>query len=228
MVKTVLLDLDDTIFDFKACDREALSAALTKCGLPFSAADITDYNRINDSMWKLLEKGEIKREELRTRRFELFLSRYKTPLEASAFADLYMQMLSQTDVLIDGARELLEYLSQNYRLYAVTNGYVQTQSGRIERADIGKYFNDIFISQIVGAPKPQKAFFDYCAAHIPGFSLDNTVLIGDSPTSDISGGNEYGIFTIRYNPARLPNPHDILPQREVFALSELPDLLKTL
>ena len=228
MINTVLLDLDDTIFDFKACEKQALSAALKECGLLFSSIDISDYSKINDLMWKLLEKGEIKREELRTRRFEVFLKRYDVHPEASTFADVYMEKLAETDVLIDGARELLAYLSKNYRLYAVTNGYVQTQSGRIERADIGKYFNDIFISQIVGAPKPQKAFFDYCAAHIPGFSLDNTVLIGDSPTSDISGGNEYGIFTIRYNPARLPNPHDILPQREVFALSELPDLLKTL
>ena len=228
MVKTVLLDLDDTIFDFKACEREALSAALTKCGLPFSAADITDYSRINDSMWKLLEKGEIKREELRTRRFELFLSRYKTPWEASAFADLYMQMLSQTDVLIDGARELLEYLSAHYDLYAVTNGYVQTQSGRIRQADIGKYFKEIFISQLAGAPKPQKEFFDYCVSHIPAFSPADTVLIGDSPTSDISGGNEYGIFTIRYNPGRLQNPPDKLPKREVYSLSEIPELLRSL
>ena len=228
MVKTVLLDLDDTIFDFKACERQALSAALTRCGLSFSAADIADYSKINDSMWKLLEKGEIKREELRTRRFELFLSRYKKPLDASAFADLYMQMLSKTDVLIDGARDLLEYLSAHYDLYAVTNGYVQTQSGRIRQANIGKYFKEIFISQLVGAPKPQKEFFDYCARHISSFSLETTVLIGDSPTSDISGGNEYGIFTIRYNPAGLENPPDKFPKREVRSLSELPELLRSL
>ncbi len=228
MVKTVLLDLDDTIFDFKACEKNALSAALTRCGLPFSAADIADYSKINDSMWKLLEKGEIKREELRTRRFELFLSRYDKSFDAAAFADLYMQMLSETDVLIDGARELLEHLSAHYALYAVTNGYFQTQMGRIRHADIGKYFKEIFISQVAGAPKPQKKFFDYCVARIPGFSLETTVLIGDSPTSDISGGNEYGIFTIRYNPGRLENPPDKLPQREVYSLSELPELLRLL
>ena len=228
MIDTVLLDLDDTIFDFKACERKALSAALTKCGLVFSAEDVADYSKINDLMWKLLEKGEIKREELRTRRFEVFLSRYETNVTPSEFADLYMQMLSETDVLIDGARELLECLSKNYRLYAVTNGYVQTQSGRISRADIGKYFKEIFISQNVGAPKPKKEFFDYCAAHIPSFSLESTVLIGDSPTSDVSGGNEYGIFTIRYNPARLENPPDKTPKREVYALSEIPELLLSL
>ena len=228
MIKTVLLDLDDTIFDFKACERQALSAALTKRGLSFCDDDIKDYSKINDKMWKLLEKGEIKREELRTRRFSEFLSRYKTPVDPSAFADLYMQMLAQTNVLIEGARPLLEYLSAHYDLYAVTNGYVQTQSGRINRADIGKYFKEIFISQIVGAPKPKKEFFDYCAAHIPAFSLADTVLIGDSPTSDISGGNAYGIFTIRYNPGRLENPPDVLPKREVYSLSELPALLRSL
>ena len=228
MVKTVLLDLDDTIFDFKACEKQALSAVLLKLGLPFDDDDISDYSKINDSMWKMLEKGEITRGELRTRRFLVFLARYGNPVDPSVFADLYMEMLAQTDALIDGARELLEYLSENYRLYAVTNGYVQTQMGRIRKADIGKYFKDIFISQNVGAPKPQKAFFDYCAAHIPDFSVENTVLIGDSPTSDISGGNEYGVFTIRYNPKKEQNPADKQPKGEVYSLKNVPDLLLSL
>lgn len=228
MVKTILIDLDDTIFDFKACEKQALSAVLVKLGLPFDDRDIADYSKINDSMWKLLEKGEITREELRTRRFLLFLERYGNPVDPAVFADLYMEMLSQTDVLLDGARELLEYLSENYRLYAVTNGYVKTQTGRIRKADIGKYFKDIFISQNVGAPKPQKKFFDYCAAHIPAFSIESTVLIGDSPTSDISGGNEYGIFTIRYNPKKEANPVDKQPKKEVYSLKDIPDLLLSL
>ena len=194
----------------------------------FDDRDIADYSKINDSMWKLLEKGEITREELRTRRFLLFLERYGNPVDPAVFADLYMEMLSQTDVLLDGARELLEYLSENYRLYAVTNGYVKTQTGRIRKADIGKYFKDIFISQNVGAPKPQKKFFDYCAAHIPAFSIESTVLIGDSPTSDISGGNEYGIFTIRYNPKKEANPVDKQPKKEVYSLKDIPNLLLSL
>ena len=228
MIKTIFLDLDDTIFDFKACERQALSASLESCSLSFIDADLSDYSLINDQMWRALERGEITRDALRVKRFELFLQRFPEKVDPSHFADLYMEMLAATNVLIDGARALLEYLSIHYDLYAVTNGYECTQRGRIESADIAKYFKEIFISQVVGAVKPQKEFFDRCIAHIKDFSLANTVLIGDSPTSDIAGGNAYGIFTIRYNPLRLPNPANAIPCREVASLAEIPTLLCSL
>ena len=228
MIKTILLDLDDTIFDFKACEREALSDALRSFDLAFKTEDLDDYSRINEGMWKCFERGEITREELRTKRFNVFLSRYPSPPDAALFADRYMQSLSETKDLIDGAKDLLAVLSEKYDLYAVTNGYERTQMGRIRASGIGVYFKEIFISENVGAAKPKKEYFDYCAAHIKGFSIKETVLIGDSPTSDIRGGNAYGLFTIRYNPAALPNPSDAIPNREVRSLSELPSLLPEL
>ena len=228
MIKNVFLDLDDTIFDFKACEKQGLSAALRSFSLPYQESDISAYSEINDRMWKLLEKGEITRDELMTRRFRLFLERYPDPPTPEVFAEKYMQELSRTSALIDGAKEVLGILSDRYDLYAVTNGYERTQRGRIESSGIGTYFRQIFISQLVGAVKPKKEFFDYCAAHIDGFRLSETVLIGDSPTSDIAGGNAYGLFTIRYNPAKLPDPEGILPNKTVSSLYEIPILLASL
>ena len=195
MLKNVLLDLDDTIFDFKACERKALSFNLDSFGIVYASDDLSDYSCINDKMWKLFEKGEITRDALMTRRFEIFLSRFTNPPSAEVFADGYMQALSQTAVLIEGAEDVLRLLSEKYDLYAVTNGYVRTQVGRIRISGIGRYFKEVFISERVGAVKPKKEFFDYCAKHIPDFSLKESVLIGDSPTSDIRGGKAYGLFT---------------------------------
>ncbi len=228
MIKTIFLDLDDTIFDFKACEKQALSAALASKGLVFTEADLSSYSKINDDMWKALERGEITREVLRVKRFEVFLSRFSTPVAPESFANIYMDALAKTNVLIKGARELLSYLSEHYELYAVTNGYEYTQNGRIKSADIGKYFKRIFISQCVGTVKPKKEFFDYCASAILGFDVKATVLIGDSPTSDILGGNAYGLTTIRYNPMHLPNPENAIPEREVYSLDEIPPLLASL
>lgn len=228
MIKTVLLDLDDTIFDFKACERQALAVALSSFSILYEDADLSDYSRINDAMWKLLEKGEITREELKTKRFRIFLSRYLDPPSPEEFAERYMEKLSWTSALEPGARELLEELSRSYSLYAVTNGYEQTQNGRLRSAGIGSYFKEIFISQRIGAVKPKKEFFDYCVSRIPDFSLAESVLIGDSLTSDIAGGNAYGLFTIRYNPLGGSDHPEILPDREVASLAEIPSLLKTL
>lgn len=228
MIRTILLDLDDTIFDFKACERQALSCALDFFHLSYTDDDLADYSRINDGMWKMLERGEIKREDLKTRRFSLFLSRYADPPSAEDFAEKYMQMLSRTSTLEPHAREVLSALSSKYAVYAVTNGYEFTQRGRIASAEIGGYFRNIFISQEVGAVKPKKEFFDYCVAHIPDFHLAETVLIGDSLTSDIAGGNAYGLFTIRYNPSGKKDESTVIPDREVSSLTELIPLLESL
>jgi len=228
MIKTILFDLDDTLFDFKECEREALSEALTSFDISFSREDISDYSLINDRMWKMLERGEITRETLRVKRFEVFLSRYPSSPSALAFAERYMEALSRTSALISGARELLEALRNDYALYAVTNGYELTQMGRLKSADLGKYFLGVFISQCIGFVKPKREFFDYCASHIPDFDLESTVLVGDSLTSDISGGKEYGLLTVRYNPKGDSGDPSIRPDYEIHTLDELPALLKKL
>ena len=227
MIKTVLIDLDDTIFDFKSCEKLALSRALERFSIAYDDDMLLRYSVINDGMWKKLEKGEITREVLRVRRFEMFLHEYGVfGISADAFADAYMAELMNTGVLLPGAEKLLAQLSARYDLYAVTNGYLDTQMGRIRTAGIGKYFREIFISQIVGYVKPSKGFFDHCKEKI-GFDVSETVLIGDSLTSDIRGGAEYGIYTIWFNPHG--RTADLVsPDAEVSSLEEIPRLLLSL
>ena len=227
MITTVLLDLDDTIFDFKCCERQALSGTLESFSVSYNDTFLQEYNTINDSMWKKLEKGEITRDELIVRRFELFFDKCGiVGIDAPVFARAYMEKLAQTGALLPDAEDLLTWLSKNYALYAVTNGLLETQLGRIRTAGIAKYFDDIFISQNVGYVKPSVKFFDYCKEKT-GFTLSETVLIGDSLTSDIRGGVEYGIFTIWFNPQGKEN-HIVSPDAEVRSLREIPSLLRAL
>ena len=226
MIDTVLLDLDDTVFDFKACERQALSNTLATFGISYTDSTLDLYSTINDSMWKLLEKGEITREELRIERFRLFLSEISAVADADVFATKYASALSDTDILISGAREFLQTLSENYALYAVTNGFVDTQMGRIRASGIEKYFIEIFISQKIGWNKPSPEFFDYCKMRI-GFRKENTALIGDSLTSDIKGGKRYGLYTIWYNPLGLPQG-DVDPDAEVKDYKDAIALLKAM
>ena len=181
MIKTVLLDLDDTIFDFHECEKQALSHSLQRFGIAFSENDLFLYHEINREIWKRLERGEITREELRVRRFEDFLARIGANVSAESMADEYALALSETDVLIPGAVEFLEEVYRKYDIYAITNGYETIQKGRLRAANIEKYFRKVFISQCIGAVKPDKAFFEYCRKAI-GFIKEETVLIGDSLT----------------------------------------------
>ncbi len=225
MIRNVLFDLDDTLFDFHKAEKIALTKTLVHFGIDPTEETLALYSTINAAHWKRLELGEISREEVKVGRYrELFetIGVECDPVKATAY---YESMLAIGHYFIPGAPELLEELYRKYRLYIVSNGTAKVQEGRIGSSGIAKYMDGIFISQILGANKPDKQFFDICFAEIPDFSLSETVIIGDSLSSDIKGGINAGITTVWFNPKRIENDNNIKPDYTIKELSEVPGLL---
>ena len=225
MIRNVLFDLDDTLFDFHKAEKIALTKTLVHFGIDPTEETLALYSTINAAHWKRLELGEISREEVKVGRYrELFktIGVECDPVKATAY---YESMLAIGHYFMPGAPELLEELYRKYRLYIVSNGTAKVQEGRIGSSGIVKYMDGIFISQILGANKPDKQFFDICFAEIPDFSLSETVIIGDSLSSDIKGGINAGITTVWFNPKGIENDSDIKPDYTIKELSEVPGLL---
>ena len=225
MIRNVLFDLDDTLFDFHKAEKIALTKTLVHFGIDPTEETLALYSAINAAHWKRLELGEISREEVKVGRYrELFktIGVECDPVKATAY---YESMLAIGHYFMPGAPELLEELYGKYRLYIVSNGTAKVQEGRIGSSGIAKYMDGIFISQILGANKPDKQFFDICFAEIPDFSLSETVIIGDSLSSDIKGGINAGITTVWFNPKGIENDNDIKPDCTIKELSEVPGLL---
>ncbi len=225
MIRNVLFDLDDTLFDFHKAEKIALTKTLVHFGIDPTEETLALYSAINAAHWKRLELGEISREEVKVGRYrELFktIGVECDPVKATAY---YESMLAIGHYFMPGAPELLEELYGKYRLYIVSNGTAKVQEGRIGSSGIKKYMDGIFISQILGANKPDKQFFDICFAEIPDFSLSETVIIGDSLSSDIKGGINAGITTVWFNPKGIENDNDIKPDYTIKELSEVPGLL---
>lgn len=225
MIRNVLFDLDDTLFDFHKAEKIALTKTLVHFGIDPTEETLALYSTINAAHWKRLELGEISREEVKVGRYrELFktIGVECDPVKATAY---YESMLAIGHYFMPGAPELLEELYGKYRLYIVSNGTAKVQEGRIGSSGIKKYMDGIFISQILGANKPDKQFFDICFAEIPDFSLSETVIIGDSLSSDIKGGINAGITTVWFNPKGIENDNDIKPDYTIKELSEVPGLL---
>ena len=225
MIRNVLFDLDDTLFDFHKAEKIALTKTLVHFGIDPTEETLALYSTINAAHWKRLELGEISREEVKVGRYrELFktIGVECDPVKATAY---YESMLAIGHYFMPGAPELLEELYRKYRLYIVSNGTAKVQEGRIGSSGIAKYMGGIFISQILGANKPDKQFFDICFAEIPDFSLSETVIIGDSLSSDIKGGINAGITTVWFNPKGIENDSDIKPDYIIKELSEVPGLL---
>ena len=228
MIRNVLLDADDTLFDFHLSEREALAAALRSFGVEPTPQMIRRYSEINGECWKMLEKKQITRADLLVLRYERLFAELGLTLSPSAVSDRYAEELGKQCHLFEGAETLLRRLSQSCRVYIASNGNRQVQRERIRRAGIGPYLSSIFISQELGADKPDRAFFEACFARIPDFRPEETVMVGDSLSSDIAGGRNAGIRTVWYNPGGLVPPPDMAPDAEIHRLCELPALLQAM
>ena len=196
----ILFDIDDTLLDFPKSEREALCEALMLSGIELDDEMISTYQKINYELWKALERKEISRDELMTRRFKDFADFYGFNINADKTAKDYLDALGTKIYFIDGARELLSSLYGKVKMYIVTNGMACVQNSRYKLAGLDKVFDGMFISEEVGANKPDARFFEYVSKHIEGFQKERTLIIGDSQTSDIAGGNAFGIDTCWYSP----------------------------
>ena len=228
MIEFVLLDLDDTILDFRWAEQQAITRTLTAHGLEASEEVRQLYSKLNLEYWRRLERGEVTREQLKVGRFEALLQALERTGDAKAMAELYLECLGQGHRFLPGALEALQTLAQRYRLFLVSNGNPPVQYGRLESAGIAHYFEKLFISMEIGHNKPSIEFFEHCFSQIPGFDKSKAIMVGDSLTSDIQGGINAGITTCWINPNHRPRWKDIKADYEIEHLPQLLPILEAL
>ena len=180
MIRFVLMDLDDTILDFHRAEAAAVSKTLLRLGVEPTEQIVQRYSEVNAAHWRMLERGEITRQQVLTGRFRQLFSEIGADCDPEQTQQIYEAYLSQGHYFIPGAEQLLKDLSGKYLLYLVSNGNTAVQEGRLKSSGIEPYFEEIFISELIGADKPSKAYFDRCFARIPDFDPVQAILIGDS------------------------------------------------
>lgn len=224
--KIIFLDLDDTIFDFKRAEDQALRQTLNELGIKANDEVVDLYSKINKSCWEKLEKGEWTRVQVLSGRFAMLFETIGVEGDPEKTWKLYEYNIGSQSFMLDGAIELLDELSEKYDLYAASNGTATVQDRRIEKSGIARYFKDIFISQRVGYDKPDARFFEYALNKAGVTDLKDCVMIGDSLTSDIKGGKNAGITTLWYNPKSKEPPADIVPDYQASSLDMIPLVLE--
>jgi len=223
--QTVLFDADETLFDYDKSGRAALFKTLDEFSVPYSDSVLKRFRAISGALWQQNEKGEITKKELATRRFELLFRELDVRVDIASFNARYFAALAASPDLIEGAKELCETLFPAAELHIVTNGFSQTQWGRIEHSAIRPFLGKIFISEEIGYEKPQKGFFDAVFAKLGISDRSGTILLGDSLSSDMAGAVAAGIAGCWYNPSKKPGrPEGI--DYEISSLSEFIPIVK--
>ncbi|WP_151733187.1 YjjG family noncanonical pyrimidine nucleotidase [Paenibacillus tengchongensis] len=224
--EVILFDADDTLFDYGMAESNAFYSVFAQFGLPTGAEEYAaSYKEINQALWKDLEKGRITSAVLRVERFNRLFARHGLEYDPGAFSEAYLRFLGEGTYLIQGAAELCGQLG-DCRLAIITNGIKDVQLSRIQGSPLADTFEHIIISEEAGSQKPERGIFDYAFAKLGIHDKSKVLIVGDSLTSDIQGGINYGIDTCWFNPLGRPNELGLRPTYEIRDLGDLPDIVR--
>ena len=223
----ILFDADDTLFDFAASQRLAFETCLQSfigCGPHHEAYRI--YVEVSAVLWQRLEQGALTKHELRERRWVELSERCQLELSAPEVSEAYLKDLARHSHLIDGAVDVCRALAPNRQLGIVTNGFEAVQTARLEASPLRELIDFMVTSETAGAAKPAPAVFELAlrrsARAVP---RERVLVVGDSITSDIAGGQRMGFATCWFNPTEAARPSHVAPDYTISRLAELVGIL---
>ncbi len=227
MIKTILWDIDGTLLDFHAAEREAIKTLFKRYHLGECTDEILSrYSKINRSYWERLERGEITKPQLLVGRFKDFFRAEGIDIGiASEFNQAYQLSLGDTIVFCDDSYSIVKSLKGRVKQYAVSNGTVVAQTKKLQRSGLGELFDGVYLSEDLGVEKPNTEFFDKVFADIGLNDKTEVMIVGDSLTSDICGGNNAGIVTCWYNPLKSTRNVDCKIDYEITDIHEIYKIL---
>jgi len=223
--KWLIFDADGTLFDFRRAEALALQMTPTQLGIDVPENFANTYHRINDALWQLFEKGEMEARNVRLQRFQRLFGNLHLEGDPTAFSEAFLKNLIRETRFLDGAQPLLETLKGCVSLALLTNGFADVQRARIARLGLQDTFQHVLISEELGVAKPGRAIFDIAFERMGQPGRAHVLIIGDSLSSDIRGGADYGIDTCWLNLDRRGNTSDIVPTYEI---RDLQDVLRVL
>jgi 2-haloacid dehalogenase len=224
-----LFDLDDTLLDFKASEQLSFVRTMQALGMNEGIDTLfPQYQAINIALWKAFEQGAVSKDFLKVERFRRTFAQNALDLDPAAASHVYLESLSDTVVLIDGAKQVLEALAAVGEVGIITNGVEHIQTRRIASSGLKDHISFVSTSEACGHAKPDSRFFDYATKMARAFAHIETVIVGDRLDADILGANRFGIDSCWFNPAGLANGTEAVPTCEVGHLDHIVPALKKL
>ncbi len=197
----LLIDNDNTLMDFGAAERKALADALENAGIPADAKNCETYHRINDGLWKALERGETTQPQLKVERFRQLLAYLgRSDAAPETLAASYAEKLGQHADLLPGAEDFIRNIHGKMKIALVSNGVSSIQRSRLKKCPLTALLDEIVISEEVGAAKPDPKLLHAALERLGCEDKSLAVMMGDSATADIPAATNAGIDSIFFSP----------------------------
>lgn len=191
----ILFDADETLFHFDAY--AGLKLMFSKYNVEFSQDDFAQYQTVNKPLWVDYQDGKIDAKTLQTTRFHTWAEKLSV-CPQTLNSDFLLAMVDICQPL-PGAKALVDALKDKVNLGIITNGFTELQSLRLQKSGMQSSFSQVIISEQVGKAKPDKAIFEHAFERMGQPNKQQVLMIGDSLSSDILGGLNYGIDTCWLN-----------------------------
>ena len=227
--KHIFFDLDRTLWDFEKNSHTTLLQLISYFNLTDKGVDtpesfIKKYKIHNAKLWDLYREDEIKKEELRSKRFLMVLAEYGIDDKnlAEQFGLAYIKQSPLKTGLFPFSYEVLSYLKNKHTLHIITNGFEEVQHIKLAASDLKQYFDVVVTSEKVGVKKPNVKIFEF-ALEQANAKAEQSIMIGDDLVVDVLGAEKVGMQGIHFNPNKEKQKKEVV--HEIFCLSELMTLL---
>ena len=211
-ITDVFFDLDHTLWDFDKNSEMAFDKIFKKNHPSLDTkVFIAVYAPINQACWKLYQMDKMTQEELRYKRLKDSFDAINYTISDEAilqFSEDYIAFLPENNALFDGAKEVLDYLKNNYKLHVITNGFAEVQYKKLSNSGIADYFTSITNSEMAGVKKPHPKIYEH-AMTLAKTNKKNAIMIGDCLDADIKGAIDFGIKAIFFNPEKKEVPLNV-------------------
>ncbi len=220
----LLFDLDNTILDFTASSYISFNKSMDELGYSANKSHFQKFKQINMEVWEEMESGKIDHQELKVKRWFRLFDELKLSLDPSIANEVYFFHIKENPVFVQYAAEISEVCKDKFNLMIITNGLAEVQWPRLRKTGLVDYFEHIVISDELGYAKPHSAYFEHCHSLMDYHAKEKILVIGDTLSSDIKGGKEFGFDTCWYNHSNVLN-ESTKTDFEIKQMKELRDIL---
>lgn len=203
MIKTVVFDLDNTLYDYDKVNTLAEKKLIEKLKASFAVEDEAAALLIKKAKQNVKKQlGEVGASHNRLLYMQNICEQLgvKPAIYAMELYDTYWDCMLEEMQLYPYVRELLERLKQkDIKIGLLTDLTAHIQYRKLKKLGIESYFDYIVTSEEAGAEKPSAKMFELMLQKT-GNKPEEMLMIGDSLEKDIKGAEKCGMQTLLFEP----------------------------